>query len=413
MKKNTFYISLLGVIVAVLLAFYLWPEANTDNSITAKVRYGEFKIEIATTGNLKAKDSEDIFGPSGLREFRIWEVKINDMVPDGTVVDSGAWVAELDRSSLINKRKDLETELEKLESQFVKTRLDTSMTMGAAREELINLQYNAEEQEIRLEQSKYEPPATIRQIKIDFEKANRQLLHARKNYKLKLEKAQAEMSDVLVSKNQQERKYENVLKILESFTIKAPKSGMVVYKRSWNDEKQGIGSVVRSWDNVVAELPDLSKMISKTYVNEIDISKVKKGQKVEIGIDAFPEKIYSGIVSDVANIGQQMKNSNAKVFEVIVELNEKDSILRPAMTTKNTIVTNVLHDVLYIPLEALNNNDSLSFVVTKKRLRKEVKLGKSNEHSIVILKGLKKDEEVFLIAPQEFEKYKFVNLENN
>ena len=48
-------------------------------------------------------------------------------------------------------------------------------------------------------------------------------------------------------------------------------------------------------------------MISKTYVNEIDVSKVKAGQKVEVMVDAFPEKRYSAVVMSVANIGEQLR----------------------------------------------------------------------------------------------------------
>ncbi len=44
----------------------------------------------------------------------------------------------------------------------------------------------------------------------------------------------------------------------------------------------------------VATLPDLSKMISKTYVNEVDVRKVKSGQKVDVGLDAYPDKRLSG-----------------------------------------------------------------------------------------------------------------------
>ena len=65
---------------------------------------------------------------------------------------------------------------------------------------------------------------------------------------------------------------------------------------------------------------NLSAMNSKTYVNEIDISKVSVGQKAEIEIDAFPGKKFGGLVKAVANMGEQLQNSNAKVFEVVVEV---------------------------------------------------------------------------------------------
>ncbi len=411
MKKNLFYIILFGAVAVAIIIYLAIPEESEKQTISVPVRQGTFRISVTTTGELEAKESREIYGPSGLREFRIWQVKINDMVPDGTVVDSGQWVATLDQSEIINNKKDLETELEKLNSQYTKTRLDTSMTMRQAREELVNLKYALEEQKIKLEQSKFEPPATIRQIKIDLEKAERNLHQARRNYKLKQEKAEADMAEVEASLNQQQRRYESLKKVLDDFKVTAPEAGMVVYKRNWRGEKQGIGSTINTgWDNVVAELPDLTNMISKTYVNEVDISKVKKGQKVEIGIDAFPDKSYTGIVESVANIGQQKSNSNAKVFEVIIDLNEQDTILRPAMTTKNEIITDVIENVTYVPIEALHHTDSLSYVVTTDKIRKEVELGKSNENEIIVEKGLAKDEEVYLVPPEGYESFRLQTL---
>jgi HlyD family secretion protein len=79
-------------------------------------------------------------------------------------------------------------------------------------------------------------------------------------------------------------------------------------------------------------------MRSKTYVNEVDIQNIEKGQTVEVGLDADSEKQLSGIVESVANIGEQRRGSDAKVFEVLININESDTTLRPAMTTSNSIL---------------------------------------------------------------------------
>ncbi len=47
-----------------------------------------------------------------------------------------------------------------------------------------------------------------------------------------------------------------------------------------NEKIQGVGAQISTWDNVVAILPDLRAMNSRTYVNEIDISKVKKAKRL-------------------------------------------------------------------------------------------------------------------------------------
>ncbi len=405
MKKKYSILIIIAAVIIFLIWYFTKGEKGTGMELTSPVKQGEFMINVTTTGELEAKNSEKIYGPDGLRAVRIWQVKIEDIIPDGTVVDSGDYVATLDRTEISNTMKDVENELDKLESQFTKTKLDTSLEMRNARDELVNLQYSMEERKIELEQSKYEPPATIRQVRINLEKAERAYDQAMKNYKLKYEKSKAIMQEVTASLQQAQRKYQQMVDVYGDFTINAPQAGMVIYKRNWDGKKQGIGSTLSSWDNVVATLPDLSKMISVTYVNEIDISKVKVGQDVEIGIDAFPDKTYTGKVMEVANIGQQMRNTNAKVFEVKIIVNEFDSILRPAMTTKNTIITDVYDSVLYIPIESIHFEDTVSYVYkTNGRLvKQEVKVGKSNENEIIIEKGLEPGDEVYLLPPPNAE----------
>ncbi len=100
----------------------------------------------------------------------------------------------------------------------------------------------------------------------------------------------------------------------------------------------------------------------------------------------------SCVVTEVANIGEQLSNSNAKVFEVIIEVSESDSILRPAMTTKNMIITDVIDSALFIPIECIHSNDSLSYVY-KGSYKHQVILGKTNENEIIIRAGLEEGDE--------------------
>lgn len=413
MNRKKYLYALAGIVVLATIAYIFLSNDDRSSQVTATVKKGNFPIEVTTTGELIAKSSEKIYGPQGLRQVQIWQVKIQDIIADGTVVDSGQYVASLDRTEISNKIKDEETNLEKLESQMTKTRLDTSLDLRNARDELINLRYALEEKKITLEQSKYEPPATIRQVQIELEKSQRAFEQAEKNYKLRYQKAVANMQEVSASYNQAKRKLEQMMDVLKQFNVTAPKAGMVIYKRNWDGNKMGIGATVNAWENIVAELPDLSEMISKTYVNEIDISKVKVGQTVEIGIDAFPEKKFTGKVTVVANIGEQQQNTNAKVYEVRILVHEFDSILRPAMTTKNKILTSVVDSVLYIPIEAIFNQDSITFVYKadgRSVKRHQVVVGLSNDNEIIVRAGLEENDVVLLVPPEKADKLKLETL---
>lgn len=410
MKRNKLLLIAASSIVLIAIIWYFAkPDKALSTTMEVDVKRGLFVISVTTTGELEAKSSEKIFGPSptGLRDARIWQLKIDDIIPDGTIVDSGDYVAQLDRTELTNKIKDQQIEIETFQNNYIKTQLDTTMELRAARNDLVNLKYAMEEAQITVDQSIYEPPATQRQAQIELDRAQRAYDQAVRNYSLRHEKAVANMSEVSTALKKKQTEFEKIIELSKEFTIRAPKPGMVIYQRDWEGKKRGTGATISTWENVVATLPNLREMITKTYVNEVDISKVKVGQKVEIGVDAFPDKKFTGQVIEVANIGEQLRNSNAKVFEVKVEVNEFDSIVRPAMTTKNKIITDEIPDVLFIPLEAIHNLDTLQYVFTGNR-RQQIIPGKSNDNEIIIRAGLKEGEKVRLVPPENPESFRLV-----
>jgi HlyD family secretion protein len=351
MFKTTASRWIAAIVAIVIISCLFWlvngSKNKIDSLVKVPVKSGRFDIMVTVTGELQALNSEDIKGPAGLRTAGIWQVKISDLIPEGSLVKEGDYIATLDRSELSNKLKDLSTELSKIESQYTQTRLDTALEMRKLRDDMVNLKFSVEEKQLILKQSKYEPPAAIRQAEIEVEKTKRTFDQEEKNYKLKLQQNKAKMQEVAATLSQQQTKYDRMTDLLKEFVVNAPKGGMLIYKKDWNGRKKKVGSTIDAWDATVATLPDLSTMISQTYVNEVDISKVQKGQVVKIGIDAFPDKKISGKVMSVANVGEQLPDNDAKVFEVTILLDNIDTTLRPAMTTSNTIMTQTLK-MLYI-----------------------------------------------------------------
>ena len=409
-------IGLVLVIAAFAIYFFGFKKSNTtdEESIRVEVQEGEFAVHVMATGELRAKRSEKIRGPDGMRAARIYNVSLQDIIPEGTIVKEGDYVARLDRTDLDGRIKDVSAEIEKNMAQLTQARIDTAITLRGVRDQLINLQYSIKEKKLEVEQSKYEAPAVIGRIKMDLERTKRDFIQQETNYKLKQEQAIAQMKEILSSLEQTQRRFTQMMELSQKFTIVAPKPGMVIYEREWNGAKKGPGSNISPWDPIVAQLPDLSSMISKTYVNEVDINKVIINQEVEIRVDAFPENAYKGKVVEVANIGEQMNKFDSKVFEVTIELLETDTLLRPAMTTSNQIETKTLENVLFVPLETIHNNDSLTFVYKEmpngKIAKQEIITDAFNENDIVIKYGLKKEETVLLSVPDNSDDLEVVYL---
>ena len=403
MKKTVIITAIVAVVVILILVIINRVSNKEDLTVLySEVRRGNFEILVTVTGELQAENSTEIRGPEllGGRNMRITDIQIQDLVPEGTIVRTGDYVATLDRTNMDNSLKDELDRLETMENNYKMKVLDTTLSLGDFRDNLRNLKFNMEEAEITLEQSKYEPPTTIRQNTINLEKVTRQYEQSLKSYELRIQQTRAEMRRIELELQRQRDRISEMRQLLDQFIVRAPAPGMVIYKREWGGNKRKVGSNIRPNDPVVATLPDLSSMISRTYVNEIDISKVKTGQEVRLSVDAFPERSFTGTVISVANIGEQLPNTDAKVFEVIVKLDNTDPILRPSMTTGNQIITSSFEDVVFIPLESVYATaDSVPYVYTRDGRKQIVLLGDSNEDQIIVEDGLKPGETIFLLQP--------------
>ncbi|MCD6345976.1 MAG: HlyD family efflux transporter periplasmic adaptor subunit [Bacteroidales bacterium] len=407
MKKRWYFVI---AIVVVIVAIIIYSTSGKESvvEVTAVVDRGAFDIVVSTTGELQALNSTDIRGPEDLREVRVHSVKIVDLIPEGTIVKAGDYVATLDRSEATQRLQSQADDLISDEAAYNQTLLDTTITLLDYRNKIKDLEYGLEEKQIVLDQSQYEPPATIRQAEMNLDRAKRAYEQALVNYKLKEEQTKSQVRRAKNRLDDENNERAQLMHALEGFEIYAPQSGMVIYKKEWGGAKRKVGSSISAWDPVVATLPDLTVMISKTYVNEIDISKLDVGQKVKVGVDAFPDHEYTGTVMEVANVGEQLSTSDAKVFEVVIKINESDSILRPAMTTVNEVLTGTYNDVLFIPLESVHSTDSMSYVLTvKSKKRQIVDLGKANENFIIVKEGLDESEEVFLTIPEGSEDWEY------
>ncbi len=415
MKKKHWIIG--GIIIALFITIWWFNSATSNDELvlTTTVKRGLFISEVVTSGELAAKNSVSIFGPRDMRQFRIGEVKIDNLIPEGSIVKKGDYIGSLDKTPLDNAKKDVESEYEKTESQYQQVKLDTAIELRAKRDELKNLKFALEEREIELKYSEFEPPAIQRQAQIALEKAQRAYKNGVESYALKKKQSAAKVREVGASLSIQRTKMETLNELLRGFRISAPEDGMLIYAKEWGGRKLTVGSNISVWNPIIAELPDMSVMISKTYVNEVDISKVSKGMKVFLGVDAFPDKELEGEVTYVANVGEDKAGMNGKAFEVTIQLNKVDSVIRPGMSTSNRIQIFTEENVLSVPLEAVSSEDGMFFVVVKKGVgfeKRAVELGKSNDNEVIISKGVEEGDELYLVFPAGVEDETIVPLSN-
>jgi multidrug efflux pump subunit AcrA (membrane-fusion protein) len=438
--KRTLIISGIVVTLAIiaLVVFNKMTTRKSTENLIAEVKKGAFEITVTGAGELIPEKSIDIRGPEfaqttgddhgsggGQRggggmsmsmgrssDIRIMDLKIQDIVPEGTIVKKGDYVAQLDRTSYDNTLKDEYQNLQTLQQNLDMKILDTAVTLTSLRDQIKNQAYSVEDAQITLEQSKYEPPATIHLCEVNLDKAKRSLEQLKKTYKLRMAQTITEINTTKLALEKRQRLVSDIQTYLSKFTITAPADGMVTYKKDRGGSKRKTGSSINPFDMVIATLPDLSTMISKIFVSEIEVAKVEKGQKANVAIDALSDKSFPGKVISVANIGETLPNSDAKMFETLIMLDGTDPSLRPAMTTGNKIIIKTFDDAVYVPTECIQTGaDSIPFVYMRNHTKRVVLLGDSNDKNTIVEKGLEPGSSVYLITPEEPEKFSLGNKE--
>lgn len=395
-----------GLIIFIILAYLMFRPSRVDqgNYLYANVLKGDFISQVYTTGQLQTENSELIVLPNEMssRNINLYEIKVTSIVEEGTEVDSGGYVATLDHAAVEELRTKAAEELETAYNTYEDAKIDTNLNLSTLRDGLLDAKVDLEEKKIVLDQSIYESPAVKRQSKLDVERALRNLEQQKHNYTLKQKQDEFKVYRAYEKVKNKQKILDDIDKLFKVLVVKAPKPGLVIYSFDRFGKKIKAGSTISRWRPQIAELPDLSSMISKTFINEIDISAIATGQRVKVGIDAFPEKSFDGEVITVANIGQVIPNSDAKVFEVTIKIEGTDKDLRPAMTTSNIINTADLKDVLYAPLEAVFSNDSLSYVFIRDGdhiVKHVVDCGTSNENFVVLSEGVSENDCLLMNVP--------------
>ena len=151
-------------------------------------------------------------------------------------------------------------------------------------------------------------------------------------------------------KNQQE--------FLEWTTIKAPMAGTVTLLEIEEGEIVTSGRSAFSQSPPLMTIADLSKMVVKTYINEVDMERLRMDQTAAIKADAYKNKTYVGSVVEISPSGEE--RDNIITFEVMIEVVGSPSELRPGMSADVDVITYEEKGVLMLPIDAIREETSVT-----------------------------------------------------
>ena len=158
--------------------------------------------------------------------------------------------------------------------------------------------------------------------------------------------------------SQSEQANENLLSAedeLSKTRLMAPKYGIVTSLTKEVGE-MAVGGMFNP--GVLMTVADLSRMEVEVDVNENDVVNIDVGDTSEIEIDAFPDAVFYGVVSEIAhtaqslNMGSQQQVTN---FKVKVKMINPPNKIRPGMSSTVNIISETIKDIISIPIQSLTS----------------------------------------------------------
>jgi membrane fusion protein, macrolide-specific efflux system len=188
--------------------------------------------------------------------------------------------------------------------------------------------------------------------------------------------------------------------------IDAPMDGTVIQRGIEEGEVVTPGVQATFEGKALLTVADMSALIVKVDLNQIDVAKVKIGQEVTLALDALPGKKYTGKVSKIAPAASQLKGKDIDVFPVEATLTDGDAQIKPGMTADVRIHIETRKGVLSLPIEGVAREAGKSFVTrvlpgekgAQKTEKVEVQVGARNDREIEIASGIGEGDQV-LIKP--------------
>jgi HlyD family secretion protein len=394
------------VIIVVLLiiaagAFWILHSKSTSANVSEKdlisVQRHDFPLLIDASGTLEALRTVDVTPPQLRRERQFELVRI---IEEGKQVEPGDFLMEFDRTDIEERLRDEVANFQRVQENRQKRRLDSDLQRKNQRLSLEQAKTDLEKLEIKMSsQVDLLSGIEVEETRIQLEAARRKVEFQQKKVDYQTKSSQLDLQILRSNERHYRQRIDDYQDALDELTVRAPKSGVVIYKREWNNEAKKVGDEVFFIEPVI-EIPELSSIRARVQVDEVDAGRVRVGQDATISVEAVGDSL-SGEVVSVGSILKQVDYDRAqKVCDVYIQIDAEDmEKLRPGMKFNAQILVDKYPDVVVVPLSSIHEQGGHSFVqVWKPETNtlewREITLRTNDGINAVVESGLDGDEKI-------------------
>lgn len=319
---------LTGVGVVVIAgAIWLWnqPATASIHYQTQNINKGEIESVVNTAGTTRAVVTVEVGTEvSGL---------ITELLADfNDDVTQGQLIARLDDRTYVAKVRQSEA--------------DVVMAKASLAQQTANLQ--KARTDVNKTQRAYQRQQELMARKLTNQTDVDNALADYENAQAQINLAQAQISSAEAQLLQREAQLDQAKLDLDRTQIRSPVNGTVI------DRQVDIGQTVAaslSAPTLFTIAQDLRQMQIEADVDEADIGKLSDGQRVRFQVDAYPDRHFNGLVSQVRKAATNV--SNVVTYKVIIDAPNQQQLLLPGMTANVNIIRGQQQDVLRVPNAAL------------------------------------------------------------
>jgi multidrug resistance efflux pump len=324
--------------------------AAPGNASSVEVRRGSVTNQLAVDGELRAVRSRTIF--ADISE----QGKITYLAPEGSIVEAGDRLVELDSSSILDRIKQVEESLVAAEGEIDQLKSSQEAALRDMEVELSKLWLAFEQAKV-----KARLPALIlprweyQENQLAVEKTRTEYQNQVAKIAQKKKEQAAELQVKTIQREQFDTQLAQAQRNLDRMTVKAPAQAMVIYSEHYEERRKlQVGDIV--WEGLaLVMLPDLREMEVLAQVSEVDGPRVTLGQKATIVLDSYPDIEILGQVKEISQTAVRASwRAKTKIFYVVVAMDRTVvEIMKPGMSAQVTLDFPGRQDTLLVPRAAV------------------------------------------------------------
>ena len=373
-------------------------KANDPTLATARVERHNLSSTVLATGAVKPQIGAEV------RVGARISGKVEHLYANiGDVVKKGQVVAELEKADLEAKARQSAAELRMAEAKLAAVRslrpreiekAEADVTQWEATVDL-NKKDLARQDELfrqsvtsREERDRAQERMAVAEAKLHASRKGLELARTGYEEDLKQATADVERAKAALAVNEVQLTYA---------TIAAPIAGVIGQVTTQEGETVSAGLSAPTFVTII----DLGRLQVDTFVDEVDIGKVKTGQRATFTVDSFPSREFAGKVTAI--YPKAVIQENVVNYDVVVEITDPyDGLLRPEMTASVTIALDARENVLAVPAKTVKRERGKSVVYILSGGQpesREVKVGWKDSQWIEIVSGVEEGQVVLLEPP--------------